>query len=143
MRTLSIRQPWAWLITRPDLMTPAERVEARARDLIKPVENRDWGTAWRGEFLIHASKGLVLRDYHELAEQLEAEMGIVLPQPEQLHRGGVVGRAVLVDVVTAHPSRFFVGPLGWVLAQAEPVPFHPCKGQLGWFDVPRDAVLKG
>jgi hypothetical protein len=38
MRTLSIRQPWAWLIVNGH----------------KPVENRDWATSFRGPVLIHA-----------------------------------------------------------------------------------------
>lgn len=143
MRTLSIRQPLVLLITRPDLKTPAERAEALARDLMKPVENRDWATPWRGEFLIHAGVGLVQRDYIECATYLRDEMGIELPDfrdQQQVPRCGIVGVATLVDCVVDHPSRFFTGPHGLVLANARPLPFVPWKGQLGWFDVPRSAV---
>lgn len=41
IRALTIRQPWAALIAHG----------------IKRVENRTWGTAWRGTLLIHAAKG--------------------------------------------------------------------------------------
>lgn len=40
MKTLSVRQPWAWLI--------AHR--------FKPLENRTWDTKVRGLILIHSSK---------------------------------------------------------------------------------------
>jgi hypothetical protein len=143
MRTLSIRQPWCWLITRPDLTTAEARAEALARDLMKTVENRDWSTGWRGDFLIHAGVGLVQRDYIECAEYLEEEFGIKLPDfrdQTQVPRGGIVGMATLVDCVTDHPSRFFMGPHGLVLENARPLPFVPWKGQLSWFDVPRSAV---
>lgn len=144
MRALSIRQPWAWLITRPDLTDPADRAEALAADRIKTVENRAQPTGHRGLFLIHAGASVVKRDYREQAAILEGEAGIVLPDVDDLAaapRGGIVGAAELVTVVTQHPSRFFIpGNYGYVLAHARPLPFLPWKGQLGWFDVPRSAV---
>ncbi len=143
MRTLSIRQPWCWLITRPDLVTEAARAEALARDLIKPVENRDWSTSFRGDFLIHSGVGLVQRDYRELQALLLDEAGIRVPDftdLEQVPRGGICGITTLVDVVTDHPSRFFMGEFGLVLKNSRPLPFVPWKGQLSWFDVPRAAV---
>lgn len=142
MRTLSIRQPWCWLITRPDLKTPAERAEALAKHQMKPVENRSWATDYRGDFLIHAGVGLVQRDYRELAEVLLGELGVHVPPFDhpQIQRGGIVGMATLVDCVVDHPSPFFVGEFGLVLENAKPLPFVPRKGHLGWFDVPRSAV---
>lgn len=143
MRTLSIRQPWCWLITRPDLTTPAERIAALENDVMKRVENRDWPTAYRGEFLIHAGAGLVQRDYIECAAYLLDEMGIELPDfrdQQQVPRGGIVGITTLIDCVTDYPSRFFMGPHAFVLQDSQPLPFVPWKGQLGWFDVPRTAV---
>lgn len=127
MRTLSIRQPWCWLIIQGH----------------KPIENRDWSTPWRGEFLIHAGAGLVQRDYIECAAYLRDELGIELPDfrdQVQVPRGGIVGIATLADVVSEHDSPFFMGPFGFVLENARPLPFVPWKGQLGWFDVPRSAV---
>jgi hypothetical protein len=143
MRTLSIRQPWCWLITRPDLKTPAERFAAVDADVMKRVENRDWATAWRGEFLIHSGVGLVQRDYRELQAYLLDEFGIRVPDftdTEQVPRGGICGITTLIDCVQDYPSRFFMGPHGLVLQDSKPLPFVPWKGQLGWFDVPRSAV---
>lgn len=121
MRTLSIRQPWAWLITHGH----------------KPVENRDWSTDFRGRFLIHAGQHMVQRDYWATVDHLKAELGIEVPHFLELPRGGIVGAATLVDVVTAHDSPFFTGPFAFVLANAVEVPFVEFKGQLGWFSTPR------
>lgn len=127
MRTLSIRQPWAWLIVNGH----------------KPVENREWTTPYRGRFLVHAGSQMVRRDYWDTVEQLRAEMGIEVPHFLELPFGGIVGAATLVDVVTEMDNRFFVGPYGFVLENAKPLPLVPCKGQLRWFDVPRDVVMAG
>lgn len=140
MRTLSIRQPWAWLITRPDLVDSEERARALASGLLKTIENRDWSTDFRGRFLIHASQRMVQREYWQLYEDLQAQLGIELPHFLELDLGGIVGAATLVDVVTEHPSAWFVGPFGWVLRDARPLPFVEFKGQLNWFDVPRSLI---
>lgn len=140
MRTLSIRQPWAWLITRPDLVDSAARAEALAAGLLKDIENRDWSTDYRGRFLIHASQRMVQRDYWQTADELKAKLGIELPHFVELDLGGIVGAATLVDVVTEHSSPWFLGPYGWLLRDARPLPFVEFKGQLNWFDVPRSLI---
>lgn len=127
MRTLSIRQPWAWLIVNGH----------------KTVENRDWHTPFRGRFLIHAGSQMVQRDYWATVDHLKAELGIEVPHFLELDRGGIVGAATLVDCVTEMDNPFFTGPFGFVLADARPLPFVECKGQLGFFSVPRDLVMKG
>ena len=124
MRTLSIRQPYAWLITHGH----------------KPVENREWSTDYRGRFLIHAGSRMVQRDYWATADYLREELGIEVPHFLELPMGGIVGAATLVDVVSHHPSPFFTGPHGWVLKDARPLPFVEFKGQLNWFDVPRSLI---
>jgi hypothetical protein len=124
MRTLSIRQPWAWLIVNGH----------------KPVENRDWSTTFRGRFLIHAGASMVQREYWATVDHLKAELGIEVPHFLELPKGGLVGAATLVDVVTEMDNPFFQGPYGFVLADARPCPFVPVKGQLGWFSVPRSAL---
>lgn len=48
--------------------------------------------------------------------------------------------ARIVDCVRDSASRWFCGPFGFVLADATPLPFMPCKGQLGFFTPPREAV---
>lgn len=120
MRTLSIRQPWAWLVVNGH----------------KPVENREWHTDVTGPLLIHAGKTMPLSHYREAAAWVLERTGIEVPEFEDLDRGGIVGAAVLTGCVSAHASPFFTGPFGLVLASARPLPFHEWKGRLGWFDVP-------
>ena len=123
MKALSIRQPWAWLIVHGH----------------KPVENRTWSTSHRGELLIHAGKAF---DADGLAIVLEAfpHMSGVLPQ--QFDLGGIVGTAQLLDCVTSHPSRYFTGPYGFVMHQARPLAFVPCRGELSFFNVPMSEQLQ-
>lgn len=118
MKALSIRQPWAWLIVNG----------------FKPLENRDWWTGFRGEFLIHAGKAM---DDMSLAEIVDYyEVPGVDPDKVELPRGGIVGRAKMVDCVSRSDSRWFHGKFGFVLEQARPLTFWPCPGRLGFFEVP-------
>ena len=130
MLALSIKQPWTWLIVQG----------------YKPVENRTWPTTYRGLLLLHAGKQLdctfddVFQDFGGPANGFHGP-GVPLPQEDTLPRGGIVGIARLVDCVRHHPSPWFVGPWGFVLAEVRPLPFLPIRGQLGLFPVP-DAWLQ-
>lgn len=62
MKALSIRQPWAWLIIRPDLTTPEQRAAALAAGHIKTIENRNWATNRRG-FVLANAKPLPFREF--------------------------------------------------------------------------------
>jgi hypothetical protein len=122
MKALSIRQPWAWLVVHGH----------------KPVENRTWPTSHRGDTLIHAglefdSEGLqwVQRNFPALEALL----------PTQYELGGIVGRAQLIACTDSHPSRWFVGPWGFVMHDAKPMPLVKLRGQLGFFDVPMGPEL--
>lgn len=116
---LSIKQPWAWAI-----------VEGH-----KPVENREWKNKprYRGPLLIHASK-----NYDKTGA---AWIGNEFPELKipNLYvgngMGGIVGIVWFKDIVTYHKSPWFFGPLGLVVDDAKPLPFYPCKGQLGFFNV--------
>lgn len=142
MLALSIRQPWAWLIVRPDI--PAEhRAAAVARGHIKPIENRSWPTRYRGRFAVHASKGMTRAEYSEAIDFAVHDIGIPadqVPAFDDLQRGGIIGTAELVDCVAASPSPWFFGEFGFVLANAQPCAFVPFKGRLGFFEVPDDHV---
>lgn len=116
MKALSIQQPWAWLIVNG----------------YKPVENRNWRTEYRGPLLIHAGKKFDQEGYTWALSNFR-ELDDVLPWGPALERGGIVGRANLVDCVRAHDSPWFFGPYGFVFEDAEPVPFEPCRGRLGFF----------
>lgn len=137
MRTLSIRQPWAWLIIRPDIEDHAARLQAIVNHAIKPVENRTWHTHYRGPLQIHASQAMTRSDYQACWLFLAADprtQHVELPSPGALERGGVVGRVDLVGCVANHPSPYFCGPFGLVLANPMVRPFRPLKGALGLFD---------
>jgi len=136
--TLSIRQPWAWLIIRPDL-TGAARDEWLRSPGRKDIENRSWATAFRGRLLVHAGKGMTRAEY-ESAADLALSLGQRVPNPEDLQRGGVIGSVELADCVTESASGWFFGEYGFVLRDPRPLPFVPWKGQLSFFDVPRDAL---
>lgn len=117
---LSIRQPWAWLIVHG----------------FKDIENRSWWTAFRGTFLVHAGKGMTIREYEE-ARVVAAGINpsIDVPDPKDLPRGGIVGEAESVNCVTVSDSPWFFGPHGIVIFNARPLPFFPCRGALGFFNL--------
>lgn len=128
-RALSIRQPWAWLVANG----------------WKDIENRDWKTQFRGPVLIHASLKLeggpnqdLLRGDHpaspfaQLDESLRLAYTAALMRGD-VHRGGIVGVAEIVDCVETSPSPWFVGNYGFVIRNARPLPFMPLKGALGFF----------
>ncbi|KFX64219.1 hypothetical protein KBK24_0121470 [Burkholderia sp. K24] len=146
MKALSIRQPWAWLIVRPDLSGP-QRVAAIAAGELKDIENRSWPTRLRGRFLVHASKGMTRAEYEDAQDPLWASKGptIELPPFEQLERGGIIG-ATTIDACI-HPvdrtSHWHAdGQYGFHLIDSKPVPFVPCKGALQFFDVPADVAAQ-
>lgn len=120
MMTLSIRQPWAWLILNAG----------------KDIENRDWRTDRRGRFLIHAGKGMTRDEYESGESMLWLDPGVQLPPFEALERGGIVGSVELVDCVTDSESEWFFGKYGFVLREPKILPFMPYRGQLGFFEVP-------
>ena len=112
MKILSIRQPWAYLITRGS----------------KSIENRSWPTNYRGPVLIHAS--LKIDKQPCVDHRLD---------PTKLETGGVVGIAEIVDCVTTHRSRWFEGPYGFVLKNRRGLPFVRWTGALGLRDAPARA----
>ncbi|MBW7932464.1 MAG: ASCH domain-containing protein [Gemmatimonadaceae bacterium] len=117
LRALSVRQPWAWLLAHG----------------YKDVENRAWPTALRGPILLHAGQSVDKEGDAWLRQRLGP--AVPLPPLASLPRGGIVGRAHLVDCVRASPSPWFFGPFGFVLADAAPLPFQPMRGMLGFFRV--------
>ena len=138
---LSIRQPWAWLIVRPDLADTQERSNAIERGLVKDIENRSWPTKKRGPILIHASKGYSRREHLAFTDDLAIRTGIQLPPYEAMQRGGIIGSALLKDCLRGHSSQWKIPDhWGFVLEDAKPIPFTPWRGQLGWFLVPMDAI---
>ncbi len=122
MKAISIRQPWAWLIIGGH----------------KPIENRTWATKFRGDIAIHAAKGCTQTEYAEAVEFVRSfnpTIAARIPALEKLEKGGIIGLVKITDCVQRHPSRFFVGPFGFVMDQPYPTPFRPMRGMLGIFNV--------
>ena len=137
MKALSIRQPWAWAVLHAG----------------KDIENRDWQTTnpalrFRGRCVVQAGAFPGVRVWNERwSEYCAAVLNFpreACPDPEpliplfdQLTFGALLGTVEVVEVVTNHPSHWFFGPVGLVLREPRPFPHPvPCKGELGFFDVP-------
>ena len=122
MHALSIRQPWAWLILHGG----------------KDVENRSWSARYRGPVLIHAGWRWDIEP-----QEWRAELrGVRVPDPDQIQRGGIVGRVEIVDCVTESDSEWFEGPFGFVLRNPQPLPFFSCRGLPGIFEVSYPSDIK-
>ena len=65
-----------------------------------------------------------------------------IPALKSLDRGGIIGRVEIVDCVERSDSPWFCGKFGFVLANPKPFPFVPCKGQLGFFEIPNEALIE-
>jgi hypothetical protein len=120
MLALTLIQPWATLIVHSG----------------KDVENRSWPTRHRGGLLIHAGRKIDLSGY-----QQAASYGIVLPEPDELPRGGIIGRVTVTDCVQDSRSRWAeVGQYHWLLDDPVALPFEPCRGLLGLWRYGEDDV---
>ena len=114
LRTLSLRQPWAWLVVNG----------------YKDIENRSWRTNHRGPLLIHASSTTTTlqADLRRVKQEYRIDL------PDSLELGGVVGVVDVVDCVKKSDSRWhFRGNWGWVIANPQRLPFRKCKGAVGFF----------
>lgn len=145
IKCLSVRQPWAWLLTHP---------AALLRGGIEPkyIENREWTTRYRGPLLIHAgSRGdpdwfkedrTLDRDALGRFGAAGERLWAVMPHMQQEYgTKAIVGVAELVDVVQQSASPWFVGSYGLVLQHARPIePVVNYPGQLKVFDVPLSVV---
>lgn len=141
MKALSILQPWAWLIVRPDVTDPTARQVLRMTGLMKDVENRSWPSKFEGRFIVHAGK----KWGREQREDLD-DLRLLYPSihfPASFDLGGIVGAAIaapgLPNVVLK--SRWHQpGCYGIPLSGQTPLPFIPYRGQLGWFEIPDELV---
>jgi hypothetical protein len=122
---ISVRQPWAWLITQG----------------VKNVENRSWSCAIRGDVAIHASKSNLKNEYAAAAQLIaDRSINIELPPIEELQVGGFVAIVTITDCTTASNSPWFTGPYGWTLGNPRPIVFQPYKGQQGFFQWTPEAL---
>ena len=116
LKAISIRQPWAWLIVNG----------------YKDIENRIWATNVRCPVLIHA--GASTQDLQiDVKEYIERKYKITT-LPDTFDLGGIIGVVDIANCVRHHPSQWFRGPFGWVLANPRQLPFKPCTGKLKFFN---------
>lgn len=126
VKALSIRQPWAYFILCD-------------KPWAKDIENRNWPAPkemlgkW---FQIHAAKECTKSEFEAGCDTARKAGARMLPNYEDLKRGGIVGVVRLVKCVRLSASPWFVGKFGWVLSDPYPIPFVPCLGQLGFFEPP-------
>ena len=119
---LSIRQPWAWLIIHGG----------------KDIENRTWPTKFRGRVLVHAGKGMTYEEWEDAHAFVASFDDIIADTMPRVHsrdlcRGGIIGSVEIVDCVRESGSNWFGDAWGFVLRNPEPLPFRPCRGELGFF----------
>jgi hypothetical protein len=122
VKAISIRQPWAWAIFHG-----------------KPVENRNWWSAYRGPLLIHAAKKDDIDGAWWIFENRET-LGLPMITVEHLMnhtKGAFVGIVKMVACVKNYDSPWFFGPYGHVYRNArEFKAVIPFRGELGIFNVP-------
>lgn len=111
MRILTVKQPWAYAIAAG----------------WKDIENRSWGTAYRGPIAIHA--GL------DVDEEFTSHYPEGTPTPPYVHaltRGHIIAVVDLLDVVTDSPSRWADnGQFHWILGnprELEPIKYTGGQG---------------
>jgi hypothetical protein len=126
VRVLSVRQPWAWLLIHGG----------------KDIENRSWGTDYRGPLAIHACGQYASREHPVWRRQIEESHGVLLPEFfGELRTGGLVGLMQLVGCSRKSDSRWFTGE-GWAWHMIRPtaLEFLPVAGRLGLWHLPLQAL---
>ena len=125
MKTLTVSQPYATLIA----------------DEEKWVENRNWGTSYRGPLAIHAGKGTQYLSPKSLAEYpsgcivaiAELVACINIDRARRFDRATELSPGITVDDVLKHEHT--EGPWCWVLQNVRPlIPPVPCKGAQGLWE---------
>ncbi len=112
MKAISIQQPWAWAIIHAG----------------KDIENRSWSTSYRGDIVVHATR---------MQEAWKLPPGVRVPEPHELVLRSVIGIVEIADVVSQSGSRWFTGPVGFVLRNPRPLrqPI-PCPGNQRIWELP-------
>jgi hypothetical protein len=146
LKCISIRQPWAWIITHPDLLTELGLP-------VKDIENRGQSTTYRGNILIHTGKAIDLDLFPtgqlsgwywqwKFGDAGGALYDALPKHKDDYPRGAIVGHAILSDVVTKSPNPWFNGPYGLVLSHARALAPIAYPGQIKIFDVPASVLAR-
>jgi hypothetical protein len=130
LRALTLWQPWAYAITR----------------LGKRIENRSRPP---GPSLVGTTVAIHAAAKHDVAAERDAIAWIHRTfsaecyVPAEPPRGAIVALARVVGSVTASDDPWFVGPVGWQLADviALPTPVS-CRGMQGVWPVPADVAAR-
>jgi len=85
--------------------------------------------------LIHAAKGMTQAEYDDACHFVRRCIDPRIEIPNTVPQGGIIGSVEIVDCVTRSQSRWFCGRYGFMTRNAQPLPFYPYKGQLGFFEV--------
>ena len=122
LSALSVRQPWAWAIIHAG----------------KDVENRSWVAVRNGltaprEVAIHSPAGMTQAEYYQ-GRDFMAGLGVECPEPAALIRGGIIGSALVAEIVCESASPWFFGPCALVLKHPQPCTPIPVAGMLGYFN---------
>ena len=125
MKVLTLRQPWAWALFFAG----------------KDIENRTWKTNYRGDLAIHTAKGMTKREYNE-AKNFMLDIGVPLvPNPDELEFGTIVGIIEVVGCIHerdynfgSEESAWFQGPYGWIVQNPRQVKPVEAKGGLSLWD---------
>lgn len=98
MKSLTVKQPWAWAIVAGH----------------KRIENRTWTTRYRGPIIIVAGQA---RDRLTIGSAFLADLGISVPRT--LRFGAAIGVVDIIDIVRPHEldDPFAEGPWCWLLAR--------------------------
>ena len=148
MKAITVKQPWAWAIAHGQ----------------KDIENRTWGTGYRGPLAIHAGAGWdedgaydkrVLRALHGFGDRFDPPLRVErlgpktvrLLRDQQLTPGAVVAVVDVVGICTVRSTAeqcgcglwAAEGQCHWKVVNVRPLPKPvPCKGRLGLWDLPED-----
>lgn len=138
MWALTLTQPWAWMVIYGS----------------KDIENRGWTNSivsdlirTRHPFVVHAGARMPRIEYERaVAYAAEQDPELVVPSPEKLVLGAVLGTAVIASVHTPfewspHRRWHMKGQCGWQLVERKP--FHwliDRKGKQGFWTI-EDAAI--
>lgn len=140
MKALSLRNPWPVYILDHLGLPTWKGIENRSRLVFGPK-------FFNQVILIHVSKNMEEADW-TLAMEWSTESGVRpegQPSRTNLEFGGIIGQTVVLDVIPpdgnhprANDSWWMPGHFGYILdpVRTKRLPFIPCKGSQGLWDVP-------
>jgi hypothetical protein len=113
MKTISIKQPWAWAVFHAGLNIISRRKK----------------TNFRGRLLIHASQNID----HNAYRAIKNISGITPPAASALPRGAIIGHVDVHTCVRRSKSPWFFGPFGLKIKNPVPLRAFRYRGQIGFF----------